>query len=524
MLPLMRGDAAVSEAAEGLFKLLGRNVEGVRSVCGIEQEFFLIDKGWYNERADIMLAGRALAGAPLPDGRLPESQCAGSVNERALKYMLEVNKEMGESLSIAACSCRVAPSRYKFAQKTHERAQTAIACNLLLMDAMKRIALRNGLVCLLHEKPFAGIGGSGKCVNWSLNDSEGNNLFSPGGNPEENLPFLALVASVIHAIRRHGGLLCAAAASAGNELRLVAADAPFAAMSVFLGEQLTKIFSELVAGKAEKGKARETADCGRVAPIAFTGAGFEFRMLGSSMDASILVTAINAIVAESIGIVGDKITKELAARGGQLTAAVVKESLSAVIKESKPGIFDGGHRSSEPVLAHEALKAFIAPKTVELFDRRNIFSKAELTAMYNARLARYEKTLDVELKTLTETVNARILPNAYNYQADIAGGLEVLKVLADDMTIDMVDGALEDRKEMFEKLTADIYCVRKSLKELSALAEKADGMGLEEKAAYMSNEVRPHIGRIERHINALEGSMPDEAWPLPKYKEMLLIL
>jgi glutamine synthetase len=337
------------------------------------------------------------------------------------------------------------------------------------------------------------------------------------------MPFLALVASVLHAVHRHGALLCAAAASAGNELRLGEDGAPSSAISVSLCGQLAKIFAALEDSKGEKGKKREAADGSPTVPIAFTGTGFEFRTLGGSINPSIFVTVINTIVAESIMIICDKIKKGLA-KGGQDVTAVVKDVLSAVIRESKPALFDGGSRSSEPMPAREALKAFVAPKSVELFKRHAVFSEAELTAMYDARLNQYCKTLDVEIKTLADMVNTRVLPSACNYQADIASGLEVLRVLADDMTIEMTDGALEDRKEMFEKLTADIYHVRRGLKELSAMADKARGMETGERAAYLFKEVKPQMEIIRKYVDALEGSMPDEMWQLPKYREMLFML
>jgi glutamine synthetase len=340
------------------------------------------------------------------------------------------------------------------------------------------------------EKPFAEDNGQGKRVNWSLNYGKDGNLFNPGDNPGKNLTFLTFVASVVHAINRHGDLLRAVSASA---------------IGVSLGERLTKIFA-----------VKEARD--RTAHIAFTGTDFEFKMFGNSENVSTVVTVINTIVAESIEIISDKIKKELA-KGGIETTAAVNNVISAVIKESKPGLFGGGDLSGDnPAPAHDALKAFIAPKTVELFERRKVLSKAELKAMYDDRLEQYEERLDVEIKTLTDTVNTMILPKAYNYQADIASGLEVLMVLADDMTIDMVDGALEDRKEMFEKLTADIYYVSKNMKELAAMAEKARGMGpAGERLAYLYNEIRPQMEHIRRHVNALRGIMPLELWPLQKY-------
>ncbi|MDR2692808.1 MAG: hypothetical protein LBB74_01150 [Chitinispirillales bacterium] len=584
-LPLRRSDAAISEAATELLKLFGRKITRVYSVCGIEQEFFLIDRGWYNKRTDLMLTGRTLVGAPPPKGRLFEDRRAGSINERALGYMHDVSTEtfrLGIP-ALATCQNETAPNLYEFIP-VHEKSDTAIDHNLLLMDTMKKVAMRHNLVCLLHERPFAGVNGSGKDVNWSLSGDNGDNLFKTGDTVEENLIFLTLLVSVVHAAHRHGDLLRTVAASAGNETRPGLNENTPAIISISLGEQLTKIIAAIEAGKTEKGKkinltdigicplpklTRDAADSNRASPFAFAGDKFEFRMLGSSMNASTAVTVINTIVADSIKTICEQIKKELnkgkgdkraaGAVGGtaksagadtdnggnqnedadhrkQETISAAMNVLSAVIKESKPILFEGDCRSSEwakearyrglpnAASAHEALKAFVAPKAVELFGRHKVFSEAELTAIYNDRLDQYNKTLDAEIKTLTEMVNTQILPNAYDYQADIASGLEVLRVLADDMTIEMTDGALEDRKEMFEKLTADIYHVRKNLKELSAMADKARGMGAGERAAYLFKDINPQMELIRRCVDALEGSMPDEKWPLPKYKEMLFIL
>jgi glutamine synthetase len=379
-------------------------------------------------------------------------------------------------------------------------------------------------------------------------------------------------------MRRHSALLRAAAASAGNERRLGANEAPPAIMSVFLGERLSKIIGMIESGKMEKGKKqdlvdlgvsllpkfmRDAADRNRTSPFAFTGSKFEFRALGSSMNVSTAVTVINTIVADSMDFVAGKIKRELkkdegdnhqnsggkngkrdmaAADAGadgnrpaHFTAAVLKV-LGAIIKESKPILFDGNSYSGDwakeaekrglpnaPSTA-EAIKAFIDPQTIELFGRHKVFTKAELEARYNIWLEKYEKTIDIEARTLAEIANTQILPCAYGYQSDIASGLEVLRDLSDDMTINMVEGALEDRKEAFEKLTADIYYVRKNLKELDALMEKARGMDLEKKAAFLFSDVRPQMDHIRKHVDALESAMPDEAWPLPKYREMLFLL
>jgi glutamine synthetase len=554
-LPLLRSDAAINRAATGLLKLFGQNVKQVYSTCGVEQEFFLIDKRWYNKRADLMLAGCTLVGAPSPKDQQLEDQYFGSIKERVLNYMHDVCAEAFKlGIPVTTRHNEVAPNQYEFAP-IFERSNLAADNNLLLMDVMKKVALRHDLVCLLHEKPFAGVNGSGKHLNWSLADDKGNNLLNPGDTPEENLIFLTVLASVVHAMFRHSDILRAAAASAGNERRLGANEAPPAIMSVFLGEQLSKIMEMIENGKIEKGKKqdfvdlgvnllpkfiRDTTDRNRTSPFAFTGTKFEFRALGSSMNVSIAATTINTMVADSMAEISERIKKEMKKQSDSVdkkeTAAAVLKVLAGIIKESKAIMFEGNNYCDEWIKeakkrglqntasTPDALKAFIAPKAIALFERHKVFSKVELAARYNIWLDKYEKTLNIEFRTLAEMVGTQILPSAYSYQSDIASGLEILRDLSDDMTIDMVEGALEDRKEVFEKLTADIFYIRRNLKELDARLRKACGMDLEAKVAYFFSDIKPHADHVRRHVDALEIGMPDEIWPLPKYREMLFIL
>jgi len=547
-LPLLRSEAAVNKSAVELLKLFDCDVKHVYSTCGPEQEFFLIDEAWCKKRADLILTGRTLIGAPSPKGQQLDDQYFGSIKERVLNYMHDVcNEAFKLGIPVTTRHNETAPHQYEFAP-IFERSNLAADNNLLLMDTMKKIALRHNMTCLLHEKPFAGVNGSGKHVNWSLSDDKGNNLLNPGDTPEENLIFLTILVSVVHAMMRHGDLLRAAAASAGNEHRLGANEAPPAIMSVFLGEQLTKIVNMIESGKIEKAKKqdfidlgvkllprfiRDTTDRNRTLPFAFTGTKFEFRALGSAMNVSTTVTIINTIVADSMDIIRKRIKTEL--KNKQRFESAVMKVLSTVIRESKSVLFEGNNYCDEWVKeaekrglpntasTAEALRAFIAPKTVEVFERHKVLSKVELTARYNIWLDLYEKTLDIEVRTLLEMVNTQILPSAYGYQSDIAAGLELLKDLSDDMTIKMVEGALEDRQEVFQNLTADIFYIRKNLKELDALLQKANTMDPQEKASFFYSDLKPQMAHIRRHVDALEYTMPDELWPLPKYRELLFI-
>lgn len=548
-LPLLRSDAAICKSAVELLKLFGHtDVKQVYSTCGPEQEYFLIDEAYYRMRTDLLLANRTLIGAGSPKGQQLEDQYFGSIKDRVLNYMHEVAEEAYRlGIPVTTRHNEVAPHQFEFAP-IFERANLAADHNQLLMDIMKRVAHRHKLVCLLHEKPFAGVNGSGKHLNWSMSDDKGNNLLNPGDTPEENLQFLTVLTAVIHAVYNHADLLRASVASAGNEHRLGANEAPPAIVSVFLGEQLTKIVNMVESGKIEKGQrqdlidlgvkllpkfTKDTTDRNRTSPFAFTGAKFEFRAVGSSMNISTSIAVINTVVADSLSIVTERIKAE-SDRTSDFRDAVLKV-LSGMIKESRTVLFEGNNYSEEWVMeaakrglpnvasTAEALKAFVKPKAIDLFERNGVFSKVELQARYNIWLEIYEKVIDIEARALAEMVKTQVIPAAIEYQTEIASGLEILKDLADSKTIEVVDGAIEDRKQLLSGLTADIYYIRKNLKEMEELLCKAHSLDLEARTAMFFSDLKPHMVHIRKHVDALETVMPDAMWILPKYREMLFI-
>jgi glutamine synthetase len=548
-LPLLRSDQAISKAAVGLLKLFGNNdVKSVFSTCGPEQEYFLIDESYYRMRPDLILSGRTLIGAGSPKGQQLEDQYFGSIKDRVLNYMFEVSEEAYKlGIPVTTRHNEVAPHQYEFAP-VYERSNLAADHNQLLMDIMTKVAHRHGLVCLFHEKPFAGINGSGKHVNWSLSDDKGNNLLNPGDTPEENLQFLSVLAAVIYAVNAHADLLRAAVASAGNEHRLGANEAPPAIVSVFLGEQLSAIVEMLENNKLSKGTkqgivdlgigllpkfSRDTSDRNRTSPFAFTGQKFEFRAVGSSMNISTSLAVINTIVADAMVMIVDRIKAE--AKKGSFDAAVLKV-LSSVIKESKAILFEGNNYSEEwvkeaakrglPNVAStaEALKALVTPKAIALFQKHGVFSKVELTARYHIWLETYEKVIDIEAKTLAEMVNTMVLPQAYEFQGGLAAGLDGLEKLIAGKSVKLVAGALDDRKEALEKLSADVYYIRKNVQELGAVLDKIHHTGdLEKKTAMLFSQLKPQMEHIRKHVDAIESAIPDTLWSLPKYREMLFI-
>jgi len=546
-LPLLRSDVAISKSALNLMKLFGHDdVTSVHSTCGPEQEYFLIDEAYYRARPDLVLSGRTLIGASSPKGQQLEDQYFGSIKERMLNFMQDVADE-AYSLGIPVTTRHneVAPHQYEFAP-IFERSNLAADHNQLLMDIMKKVALRHRLVCLLHEKPFAGINGSGKHLNWSLSDNKGNNLLNPGDSPEENLMFLTVLCSVIHAVYTHADILRASVAFAGNEHRLGANEAPPAIVSIFLGEQLTKIVEMLESGKMSKAKKsdlidlgvhllpkfmRDTTDRNRTSPFAFTGMKFEFRALGSSINISTPITVINTIVSDSMQIICDRIEAEKK-DGSEFNEAVLK-TLSGIVKESRAILFEGNNYSDEwvkeaekrglPNIASsvESMKAFITKKAIDMFERHNVFSKVELESRYVIWLELYEKVLDIEARTLIEMVKTQVLPDAIEYQNDLANGLDSLTEVAEKTGI--TDEILSDRRELLSDVSKHIYYVSKNLKIMAEELEKAEGLELEEKTAFFFNELKPHMEHVRKHVDALEEVMPDTIWQLPKYREMLFM-
>ncbi len=547
-LPLLRSDQALNKAALELLRLFGNETsKNVYSTCGPEQEYFLIDESYYRLRPDLVLAGRTLIGAPSPKGQQMEDQYFGSIKDRVLNFMFDVSEEAFKlGIPVTTRHNEVAPHQYEFAP-IFEKSNLAADHNQLLMDIMKKVAFRHGLVCLLHEKPFAGINGSGKHLNWSLADDKGSNLLNPGDSPEENLQFLTVLTAVIHAVYTHADLLRAAVASAGNEHRLGANEAPPAIVSIFLGEQLTRIVGQIEAGKLTKGKKqaiidlgvsqlpkfpKDTTDRNRTSTFAFTGAKFEFRAVGSAQNISTGIAVINTIVADSMLLLVDKIKAEVKKSGFE--GAVLKV-LSAAIKDSKNILWEGNNYSEEwvkeaakrglPNVAStaEALKALVTPKAIALFEKHSVFSKVELKARYHIWLETYERLIDIEAKALRDIVNTQVLPQAYEFQSELSAGVVEMKELAEEAGVTFVDGAVEDRVEALEKVAEEIFYIRKNIKQLDAALVKIQAEGLEKKTALLFSEVKPQMEHIRKHVDAIEAVLPDEFWALPKYWEMLFI-
>jgi len=546
-LPLLRSDEALNKAAVGLVQLFGhKDVQKVFSTCGAEQEYFLIDKNYYNLRQDLLLTGRTLVGAASPKGQQLEDQYFGTIKERVINFMFEVAEEAYKlGIPVMTRHNEVAPHQYEFAP-IFEESNIAADHNQLLMELMKKVALRHNLVCLLHEKPFAGINGSGKHLNWSLADDKGNNLLNPGSTPEDNLQFLAVLAAVLRAVYIHSDLLRASVALAGNEHRLGANEAPPAIISVFLGDQLTGILNTIEKGaKSEVSKSdiidlgiarlpkfnKDSTDRNRTSPFAFTGAKFEFRAVGSSQNISTPIAVINTIIAESLDYVADKIKK---AQGKDFNTKVM-QAISQIFKETKDIRFEGNNYAEEwvkeakkrglPNVAStaESLEALTKAKNIALFEKYKVFSKEELIARYHIWIHMYNLILEIEANTLNEMVNASIVPAGYEYEELLVNNFAKVVRLGKDTDLKIETAAIEDQKEHIAEIVSKIYYVRRNAKEMIKLLDKAKGLEQEERAMLYFDELKPLMEHIRKHVDDLECVVSDEHWELPKYREMLFI-
>ncbi|MFA5929095.1 MAG: glutamine synthetase III [Candidatus Margulisiibacteriota bacterium] len=547
-LPLLRSEEAIRKAALRLVKLFGSKAKKVFSTCGPEQEYFLIDYKYFRLRQDLLMAGRTLVGASSPKGQQMEDQYFGSIKERMLEYMHEVGVEAYKlGIPVKTRHNEVAPHQYEFAP-VFEESNLAADHNQLLMDVMKKVAKRHGLVCLLHEKPFAGINGSGKHLNWSLADDKGSNLLNPGKTPEANLQFLTVLGAVLKAVHNHADLLRASVASAGNEHRLGANEAPPAIISVFLGEQLSVILDNIEDGTKAKLSRRDIMDLGvaglpkfnkdatdrnRTSPFAFTGAKFEFRALGSSQNISTSIMIVNTIVADALDAIADRIEK-MQVKTKDFNTAVVRV-LQEVFKESKAIRFEGNNYADSwtkeaakrglpnvPATT-KALKALVKPENIKLFEKYKVLGKEELAARYHIWVDIYVKTLEIEANTLREMVDSNIVPAGLEYQGMLSRNLHELIQLVKTAALKLDKKALDDLKDHLSAVTSMIYYVRKNTRDMEKLLTKASSCSDDIKADIYFNELKPLMEHIRKHCDALERVVADEHWDLPKYREMLFI-
>ncbi len=543
--PLLRSMETLNTSALKILQLFGSKATRVVPTLGSEQEYFLIDYAFYALRPDLVAAGRTLIGAKPPKGQELEDHYFGSIKDRVQAYMQEVEFELYKlGIPIKTRHNEVAPSQYETAP-IFEEVNVAADHNQMTMEMLRAVARRHNLALLLHEKPFAGINGSGKHNNWSMQDDLGNNLLEPGKTPSQNLQFLVFLVASLKAVHKRAGILRAAIAGSGNDHRLGANEAPPAIISAFLGEQLTGILNDIEA-KTETGinseeriigldisklpdVARDYTDRNRTSPFAFTGNKFEFRAVASSASVSIPMAYLNAAAAEALDELSSAISTKIES-GTEFKKAVLEVVREAVI-ETKAVRFEGNGYSDEWVeeaakrgllnLAKtpEALAEMVTPDAVEFFKRTHVFSEGEVHSRYHVNLERYIKDVEIELEALKGIVSSMVLPAAFQQQDLVATSIKnVRDILGED------NRAVERQIDELKDCASSIARLQDALATLEDKAETASDMeDVAAKAAYFASDILPAMGAIREICDHLEEVVADQYWPLPKYREMLLL-
>ncbi|HEV7301234.1 MAG TPA: glutamine synthetase III [Tepidisphaeraceae bacterium] len=536
--PLLKSMDALSTQALRVLKLFGKDAGRVITTVGPEQEYFLIDKAFYYARPDLIACGRTLFGAQPPKGQELEDQYFGTIPERVLAYMAEVEAELFKlGVPVKTRHNEVAPSQYEIAP-IFENSNLATDHQNLTQEVLRKTADKYSLVCLLHEKPFAGINGSGKHNNWSMS-TETENLLEPGNTPHENAQFLVFTAAVIRAVARHSKILRLAIASAHNDHRLGANEAPPAIISIFLGDQLNDVIEQIEKGGAKSSRQggmfqtgvsvlpqlpKEAGDRNRTSPFAFTGNKFEFRAVGSSANIAGANTVLNTIVAESLDYVATDLEK--ATKGGKSLTEAIQALLPGIIKENKKVIFNGNgygeewHAEAEkrglPNLKNtvDVLPTIVEPDTIALFTKYNVYTERELQSRFNILSEAYVKALTIEGKTALLMAKTMILPAALRYQKEVGESIAAVKAAG----VTSAAGT-----ETFSTLVNTINELTDGIKKL----EKAVNHHVEGEPYDHAKHAREHVftalGTVREAGDKLEAIVADDLWPLPTYREMLFI-
>lgn len=538
--PLLRSMDALSKQAVRVLKLFGSDAKRVFATCGPEQEYFLIDRNFYYARPDLLNAGRTLFGARPPKGQEMEDHYFGAIPERVLACMLETEMELYKlGVPVKTRHNEVAPSQYEIAP-IFENANVATDHNMLVMETMKRVAGRYGLQLLLHEKPFAGVNGSGKHLNWSMADDKGANLLKPGETPHQNAQFLVFMTAVIRAVYKHADLLRVAIATAANDHRLGANEAPPAIISIFLGDMLTDIVEQIGAGGAKSVKAggtlkigadvlpplpRDPGDRNRTSPFAFTGNKFEFRAVGSSQSIGGPNVVLNTIVAESLDYIATELEKT--GKTGEALNAEIQTLLQSILKECKPVLFNGDNYSEEWHKEAErlglpnrkntidSLPDLVSKKALDMFSKYGVFSEREVRSRFEILLENYKKTINIEGMLTSGIARRLIVPAALRYQADIAESIAHLKAAGATVP--------KPQSQLLTTLSESIAELQTAIDKLDhSLEEHADGDTLAH-AKHSRDAIVPAMNAVRAIVDKLETMVADDLWPLPTYQEMLFI-
>ncbi|MBQ8527117.1 MAG: glutamine synthetase III [Lachnospiraceae bacterium] len=534
--PLLRSMEAISKQALRIIRLFG-NEDAMKVIpsVGAEQEYFLVDEDLYKQRADLMFAGRTLFGAPAPKGQEMEDHYFGVIRERVGAFMADLNEELWK-LGVTAKTQHneAAPAQHELAP-IYETCNIATDHNQIVMETMKRVATQHSMRCLLHEKPYAGVNGSGKHNNWSITTDTGINMLDPGDTPNENIQFLLVLACIMRAVDKHADLLRQSAADVGNDHRLGADEAPPAIISIFLGEQLEDVVKQLVeTGAAESLKEGGTLETGvstlpdfekdatdrnRTSPFAFTGNKFEFRMVGSSDSIAGPNTTLNAIVAQAFCEAADRLE---AADNFELA---VHDLIKEYMTEHQRIIFNGNGYSDEWVreaekrglpnirTTVEAAETLTSDKSVELFEQFGIYTRAELESREEIIYETYSKTINIEALTMIDMAGKQIIPAVVKYTKTLADMVNSLREAGVDISV---------QKGMLESVSKRLSTMQTACANLKDVDRKARGIrNAKEQAFFYMNEVIPAMEALRTPADELEMIVDKEVWPIPTYGELM---
>ncbi|HEV2150552.1 MAG TPA: glutamine synthetase III [Longimicrobiaceae bacterium] len=538
-IPLLRSVSALDQQARRALKLFGVEVQRVSATVGPEQEFFLIDQEFYYRRPDLVTSGRTLFGAKPPRGQELEDHYFGSIPDRVLAFMMEVERALYKlGVPVKTRHNEVAPGQFEMAP-IYENANLAADHQQLMMLTLRGVARKYGMACLLHEKPFAGVNGSGKHLNWSLG-TDAANLLEPGDNPHDNMQFLFFCVAVLRAVDKHQDLVRASVAHAGNDHRLGANEAPPAIISVFLGDQLTDVLEQLMeSGSARSSKqggllglgtpvlpslAQAAGDRNRTSPFAFTGNKFEFRAPGASQSISFPATVLNTIMAESLDEMCTALEAEL--QGGAGFEDALRRLLATEIRRVRRIVFNGDGYSEEwPHEAErrgllnlrstvDALEHLATDKNRELFSKYGVLSARELDSRHEVALDQYFKTINIEGEMTADVAGTMILPAAVRYLNDLLAATDRSRGLG-------LEAA--GLRRTVEKVNALVDELSEALDRLVEQNEELGGDDVHSKSYHMRDHVVPAMAAVRSAADRLEKVVPDDYWPLPTYRDMLFV-
>jgi glutamine synthetase len=547
--PLLKTIAVIDKEATEVCQLFDRSITRVFPTLGWEQEYFLVDESLYFARPDLTMTGRTLVGHAPAKGQQLEDHYFGAIAPRVRMFMKEFEYEAWRlGIPVKTRHNEVAPNQFELAP-VYEEVNIAIDHNQLVMVVMDKVAKKHKFRILFHEKPFAGINGSGKHNNWSLATNTGKNLLSPGHTPKTNLLFLTFFINFIKAVHEHADLLRAAISSAGNDHRLGANEAPPAIISVFIGSQLTKVLDEIERKVKDRKMTPEektelklnigkipqiildNTDRNRTSPIAFTGNKFEFRAVGSSANCAPAMISLNTILADQLKKF--RLTLEEATNKGEDKDEAIFKILRDYISQSWPILFEGNGYSQEWVeeaakrglsnlkSTPQALDAYVSAKTKKLFIDHNIFNEKELEARWEIRHENYAKVIQIESRILADLAGNHIIPTAIRYQNILVEGVKGLKEILSE---EQFKKQAELQIYIIGKISDHISCIRSLVQEMIDKRKHANALeGAHEKSVFYGEKVKPYFDSIRYHVDKLEVLVDDEMWTLPKYREMLFV-